>query len=77
MKTLLTLVFMFSVVATYATPEDPRAAFWAKETDRKLAAETAKQYTFFLRLVIGGGWGPENASYELIYSGDPKDLDLV
>lgn len=52
-------------------------SFLDRESDASLAREAAKQRTFFLRLVVGGMAGVENASYELIYSGDPKNLDLL
>jgi hypothetical protein len=56
--------------------DDPREDFWLRETNREAAAADAKRYTFFLRIVIGGDWGPETAAYEATYSGDASDLDL-
>lgn len=76
MKSLLACILVFSTAIAEAA-DLPLSDFLERESDESLAREAAKQQTFFLRIVVGGMAGAENASYELVFSGDSKDLDFV
>ena len=76
-QSLLAFCALSALLSADTTSEDPREAFWNAETEEGGAAASAKDCQFFLRLVIGGGWAPENAAYEVRYVGDVEQLSLA
>ena len=77
MKNILIAAIAGALLGPALCLGETEAQFWATETDRRTTAAEAKNFTFFVRVVIGGDWGPETASYEVTYSGDRSDLDLA
>jgi hypothetical protein len=78
MQTKLAIfLLIFAQSAICDSESDARLERWLEsEAAEDNSATEAKACQFYLRLVIGGGWSPENAAYEVRYTGSIEDLAL-